>query len=105
MRFLRRPVLALILAAAIPAHAADLTRATCRDLAGLTGEEQRQLQIWLHGYYASAAQRAVIDRPKVEAALTAFRAACDKNPGLSLIGAEARAILLGESAPPSPARP
>ena len=94
-------MLLAMLAGGSPAHAqvADLLRARCADLLELRHNDRGQLIVWLHGYYAGAAQRAVIDRPKLEAAVTAIEQACEKDRALPLIGMEARAIFLGEPLP------
>jgi hypothetical protein len=94
-------VLVAILVAGNPAQAqvADLLRARCADLMDLRPNDRGQLMVWLHGYYAGAAQRAVIDRPKLEAAVAAIEQACEQNRAMSLIGMEARAIFLGEPLP------
>jgi hypothetical protein len=79
------------------AQVADLTRASCAELLELPRNDQGQLIVWLHGYYAGAAQRPVIDRAKLDAAVAAIRHACEQNHAMPLIGIEARAIFLGES--------
>jgi hypothetical protein len=81
------------------AQVADLLRAKCADLMELRQNDRGQLIVWLHGYYAGAAQRPVIDRPKLEAAVTAIEKTCEQNRALALIGIEARAIFLGEPLP------
>ena len=103
---------AAALVASLAAHAqvADLTKATCAQLMDLPRNERGQLIVWLHGYYAGAAQRAAIDRTKLEGAVTAMQEACERNRAMALIGMEARAILLAEPLPspqgiPSPAPP
>src|SRR5688500_18932769 len=89
------------LAASGSAHAqvADLLRAKCADLMELRQNDRGQLMVWLHGYYAGAAQRPAIDRPKLEAAVAAIGQACEQNRAMPLIGMEARAIFLGEPLP------
>jgi hypothetical protein len=100
-------LLFLALAASLPARAqvADLTRASCRQFMDLPRGERGQLIVWLHGYYAGAAQRAVIDRAKLETAAAAVEEACTRNGDMPLIGIEARAIFLGEPVPPAQAAP
>ena len=65
----------------------------------LRQNDRGQLIVWLHGYYAGAAQRPVIDRPKLEAAVVAIEQACERDRAMALIGMEARAIFLGEPLP------
>jgi hypothetical protein len=75
----------------------------------LPRNDRGQLIVWLHGYYAGAAQRAIIDRTKLDDTVAAIQQACERNRSVPLIGAEARAIFLGEPAPqpaaPPPAQP
>jgi hypothetical protein len=72
----------------------------------LPRNDRGQLIVWLHGYYAGAAQRAIIDRTKLDETVSAIQQACERNRSVPLIGAEARAIFLGEPAPqPPPAAP
>jgi HdeA/HdeB family len=80
-------------------QAADLTRLTCGQLLDLRGVEPERLLVWLHGYYAGAAQRATLDARQIEEAVAAMWKACEGNRELALIGAEARAIFLS----PNPA--
>jgi HdeA/HdeB family len=53
---------ALLGSLAVQAQTADLTRATCAHLIDLPRNDRGQLIVWLHGYYAGAAHRAVLDR-------------------------------------------
>jgi hypothetical protein len=92
-------VAGLVASGSTQAQVADLLRAKCADLMELRQNDRGQLIVWLHGYYAGAAQRAVIDRPKLEAAVTAIEQACEQNRAMALIGMEARAIFLGEPLP------
>ena len=108
MRGLGPGVVLAALSGGLPAYAqvADLTKATCAQLMDLPRNDRGQLIVWLHGYYAGAAQRAMIDRTKLEETVSAIQQACERNRGVPLIGAEARAIFLGEPAPqPPPAAP
>jgi hypothetical protein len=100
-------VLVIALIGSLPAHGqvADLSQASCGQLMDLPSNDRGQLIVWLHGYYAGAAQRAIIDRTKLEDAKTAIEQACERNRATPLIGMEARALFLGEvpAAPqPSP---
>lgn len=91
---------------AAEAQTADLTRATCAQLMDLPRNDRSQLIVWLHGYYAGAAQRAMLDRSKLEDAVAAVQVLCERNRALPLIGSEARALFLGEpplqQPPPAP---
>jgi hypothetical protein len=62
----------------------------------LPANDRGQLIVWLHGYYAGAAQRAIIDRTKLEDAKAAMEQACERNRATPLIGMEARSLFLGE---------
>jgi hypothetical protein len=84
---------------AVLAQTADLTRATCGQLMDLPRNDRGQLIVWLHGYYAGAAQRAVLDRTKLEDAFSAVEQLCERNRSMSLMGSEARSLFLGEAAP------
>ena len=84
------------------AQVADLSRATCTQLLELPPRDREQFVLWLHGYYAGAAQRPVIDRAKLEAIADAMQQACDRDRTLPLIGPEARGLFLGDPAPPPP---
>ncbi len=83
--------------AAAQAQAADLTRLTCGRLLDQRGVEPERLLVWLHGYYAGAAQRATLEPRQIEEAVGAMRKACEGNRDLALIGAEARAIFLSQN--------
>lgn len=88
----------------VQAQTADMTRATCGQLLDLPRNDRGQLMVWLHGYYAGAAQRATLDRTKLEDAAAAIQGLCERNRALPLIGSEARALFLGEAAAaPAPA--
>ena len=98
----------LVASAAAYGQVADLMRASCAQLLELPRNDRGQLIVWLHGYYAGAAQRPVIDRTKLDHALAAIQQACDRNRAMALIGMEARAIFLGEPLPetlPAPSPP
>ena len=100
--------LALVLSVINPpaqAQTADLARATCAQLMDLPRNDRGQLIVWLHGYYAGAAQRALLDRGKLEDSLAAIQQLCERNRGMPLIGAEARAAFLGEALPAPPPQP
>lgn len=88
--------------ASAQAQVADLTRASCAQLLDLPSNDRGQLIVWLHGYYAGAAQRAVIDRSKLEAAKAMIEQACKRSRAMALIGLEVRAIFLGEPLPQTP---
>jgi hypothetical protein len=90
---------------AVQAQMADLTRATCAQLMDLPRNDRAQLIVWLHGYYAGAAQRAMLDRTKLEDALTAVQQLCERNRAMPLIGSETRSLFLGEAAPAPPQPP
>ncbi len=105
MKMVGAGALALALAAGGPhvqAQTADLTQATCGELMELPENGRAQLAVWLHGYYAGAAQRATLDRMKLEDALAAIQQLCEGNRAMPLIGSEARALFLGEAPPPQP---
>ena len=92
---------------AASAQTADLARATCAQLMDLPRNDRGQLIVWLHGYYAGAAQRAMLDRTKLEEAFAAVQQLCERNRAMPLIGSEARALFLAEpaAAPSSPSAP
>ena len=93
----------------VQAQTADLTRATCAQLMDLPRNDRGQLIVWLHGYYAGAAQRPLLDRSRLEDAFGAMQQLCERNRTMLLIGSEARSLFLGEAPPPaqppSPAAP
>ncbi len=93
-------LMAIAANAAAEAQTADLTRATCADWLDLSRNDRAQLIVWLHGYYAGAAQRAMLDRTKLEDALAAIQQLCERNRAMPLIGSEARSLFLGEAPPP-----
>jgi HdeA/HdeB family len=97
-------IAALLGGPAAQAQTADLARATCAQLTELPRNDRGQLIVWLHGYYAGAAQRAVLDRTKLEDALAAVQQQCERNPAMPLIGSEARSLFLGDT-PPPPVQP
>ena len=101
--------MAALLAGGLAAEAqtADLTRASCAQLLDLRQNDRGQLIVWLHGYYAGAAQRPLLDRAKLEDAFAAIQQLCERNRAMPLIGSEARALFLGEPlpAPPSSSSP
>jgi hypothetical protein len=91
------------------AQGADVARLTCGQLLDARGSESERLLVWLHGYYAGAAQRAVLDARQAEEAVAAMRKVCEGDRALPLIGPQARAIFLSASplaevkpAPPTP---
>lgn len=86
-------------------QAADLGRATCGQLLDLPRQDQGQVILWLHGYYAGAAQRALLDRNRVDAAVRDLIATCGRDRSTLLIGPDIRALLLGDPAPRPPAVP
>ena len=87
----------VLLPAGARSQTADLTRLTCGRLLDLRGAEPERLLVWLHGYYAGAAQRATLDPRQIEEAVAAMRKACEGNRELALLGAEARAIFLSQN--------
>jgi hypothetical protein len=103
MKIVGAVVLAVVLGAGGPsvqAQTADLTQATCAELMELPENSRAQLAVWLHGYYAGAAQRAVLDVMALENAVAALQQLCERNRSAPLIGSEARALFLGEGTPP-----
>ena len=86
----------VLLPAGARSQTADLTRLTCGQLLDLRGAEPERLLVWLHGYYAGAAQRAILDPRQIEEAVAAMRKACEGSRDLALIGTEARAIFLSQ---------
>ena len=97
-----RPALPLALAlllAAPPAAAADLARSTCGQLMGLSPGDRGQVLLWLHGYYAGAAQRTLLEPDRIAQGTQALQKLYEATPGMALIGAEARAALLGDGPP------
>lgn len=104
-----RAVLGLVLTAACgPAlgQSADLSQASCAQYLDLPVAERSQLGLWLHGYYAGAAQRSSLDRARLDSGIAALQKACEANRGLPLIGIEARAALTGDPSPvATPAKP
>lgn len=74
------------------AESVDLAQATCADFAGMNGNDQAQLSLWLAGYFAGAAQKPLLDLDKINAAPGALQALCAKSPQLSLVSAETRAV-------------
>src|SRR5829696_7996794 len=74
-------------AAGAPARAqvADLAKASCVQLLELPRNDRGQLIVWLHGYYAGAAQRAMIDRTRLEDAFGAIQQLCERNRAMPLI--------------------
>jgi HdeA/HdeB family len=87
------------------AQTADLTRATCAQLMDLPRNDRGQIIVWLHGYYAGAAQRAMLDRTKLEEAFASIQQLCERNRAMPLIGSEARTLFLGEPAVAAPSLP
>ena len=85
----------IITTSSAQAQVADLARATCAQLMDLPRNDRGQLMVWLHGYYAGAAQRPVLDRMALDEAVTAIQQACERHREMALIGSEARAIFLG----------
>lgn len=76
------------------AESVDLMRATCADFAGMNGNDQAQLSLWLAGYFAGGAQKPLLDLDKINAAPGALQALCGKSPQLSLLSAETRAVFV-----------
>jgi HdeA/HdeB family len=94
--------LALLGAGGVFAQPVELARLTCGRLLDLPQPEGERLIVWLHGYYAGAAQKPALDGGQFETATQAIREACGRDRALALIGAEARAIFLGVAPPPAP---
>ena len=108
MKMVGAGALALAFAAgALPVEAqtADLGQATCGELMELPENGRAQLAVWLHGYYAGAAQRAMLDVTALENAVAAIQQLCERNRAALLIGSEARALFLGEATTPQPPVP
>jgi hypothetical protein len=76
------------------AQGTDVARLTCGQLLDARGPESERLLVWLHGYYAGAAQRSILDGRQAEEAVAAMRKACEGNRALPLIGPQARTIFL-----------
>ena len=89
------------------AQGSDVARLTCGQLLDARAGEPERLLLWLHGYYAGAAQRAVLEPRQAEEAVAAMRQACEGDRALPLIGARARAIFLSATplAEVKPAQP
>ena len=103
MKMVGSVVLAVALAAGGPpgqAQTADLTQATCGELMELPENDRAELAVWLHGYYAGAAQRAMLDVAGLENAVAAIQQLCERNRSTPLIGSEARSLFLGEGTAP-----
>ncbi len=83
-------------------QSADLSQANCAQYLDLPPAERSQLGLWLHGYYAGAAQRSSLDRARLDSGIAALQKACEANRGMPLIGIEARAALTGEANPAAP---
>jgi hypothetical protein len=83
-------------------QSADLRQASCAQLLDLPPAERGQLGLWLHGFYAGAAQRSILERSKLEDGVKALQEACERNRAMPLIGMEARAVLTGEPSPIAP---
>ena len=95
----------LIISLSAYGQVADLTKARCAHLLELPRNDRGQLIVWLHGYYAGAAQRPVLDRSRLEDALAGLQQLCERNRAMLLIGSEARSLFLGEAPPLSPVAP
>lgn len=89
----------LMAASGAQAESFDLTRATCADFSGMSGNDQAQLSLWLAGYFAGGAQRPLLDLDKINAAPAGLQALCAKSPQLSLLSAETRAVFMPAPAP------
>jgi hypothetical protein len=76
------------------AQTADVARLTCGQLLDARGGESERLLLWLHGYYAGAAQRPILDGRQADEAIAAMRKTCEGDRALPLIGPQARAIFL-----------
>lgn len=81
------------------AQSIDLTRGTCADFAGMNGNDQAQLSLWLAGYFAGGAQRPLLDLDRIGSAPAELLALCTKSPQLALLSAETRAIFVAAPAP------
>jgi hypothetical protein len=89
------------------AQGADVARLTCGQLLELRSDEPERFLVWLHGYYAGAAQRATLEPRQIEEAVAAMRQACEGDHAIPLIGPQARAIFLSAAplAEVKPAQP
>jgi hypothetical protein len=99
MRFAGPALTVAVLLAGGPgvlAQANDLSRANCGHLVDLPRAEGERLMVWLHGYYAGAAHRPIIEGVQFETAMQQMRELCGRDRTLPLLGAEARSIMLGE---------
>lgn len=85
------------------AEPADLSTARCADLVRASAPEQREVILWLSGYYAGAAGRPIVDRQWIEAATVAVPQVCAQRREMALIGLEMRALIVGEASVPPPA--
>ncbi len=92
----------LVLGATAQAQVADMGRATCGHWLSLAAEDGRHLATWLDGYFAGAAHRTALDVGTLEAAVGGLRPLCTNDPALPLLGAEVRALFLGQPGTPPP---
>jgi HdeA/HdeB family len=72
----------------------DITRISCGQLTDMQRGEQEQLLTWLYGYYAGAAQKAVIDRGAFLNSAKSVSEFCGKQKSVSLISAQIREIFI-----------
>lgn len=102
MRTLTQAALVTALAAApigsAPAGAepVDLSRLTCAEFLDSGTTERTQIALWLHGFYAGAAQRPSLDLELLQRGLSEMERACGRRTSLPLLGAETRALLNGD---------
>lgn len=87
-------VLVAVWAGGARAEPIDLMRASCADFASMNSNDQGQIALWLAGYYAGAAQRALLDIEKIAAAPAELLAICMKAPQTPLVGAETRGVFI-----------
>ena len=92
-------LMAVLVAGGALAQGADLRQASCAQFLDMPSSERSQLGLWLHGFYAGAAQRTTLHRDRVNEGLASLEKACELNRAMPLIGMEARAALTGEQNP------
>ncbi|MBN8938370.1 MAG: hypothetical protein J0H01_02725 [Rhizobiales bacterium] len=85
--------LAIVAAAPMAARAepVDMSKFTCRELLDLTGDEQRLLLFWLHGYASAHADTAALDNEQFLKGADERLAQCRADPSRLLIPGFARA--------------
>ncbi len=81
------------------AQEADFARATCDQFNRLPAADRSQVALWLHGYYAGAAQRPSLDRSQLDEAVSNVKSLCEAEPQTPLLGQKTGALLRGERVP------